>query len=114
MIKNSEGHILNKRKKIIVWLCIIITILLIFSALGIKEKVYKAIYPIRYEAMVNYYAEEFEIDPLLVYAIIKIESNFNEKAESKKRCNWINAINGKYSKRTSNEKEYNFSKRNVI
>lgn len=75
---------MNRLKKIICWLCaIIIIILLLFPVLGIQKKLYQAIYPIHYETIVNQYAGDFKIDPYLVYAIIKIESNFNEKAESR-------------------------------
>ncbi|MCI9177682.1 MAG: lytic transglycosylase domain-containing protein [Clostridia bacterium] len=41
------------------------------------------IYPQKYKEYVNYYAEKYEVDPLLIYAIIKAESNFNPEAHSK-------------------------------
>ena len=44
----------------------------------------KMIYPIKYEEIVQKYSTEYNIDEYLIYATIKAESNFNEKAESKK------------------------------
>lgn len=44
----------------------------------------KFIYPIKYENYVELYSKENGLDKYLVYAVIKAESNFNEKAESSK------------------------------
>ena len=44
----------------------------------IKKKVYKQ----EYSEYVNKYAEKYEIDPMWIYAIIKVESNFNKDATS--------------------------------
>lgn len=41
-------------------------------------------FPIKHEETVTKYAENYELDPLMVYSIIKIESSFNENAESNK------------------------------
>lgn len=42
------------------------------------------LYPIKYSEYIEKYAGEYHIDKNLVYAIIKQESNFNEKAISSK------------------------------
>ena len=39
-------------------------------------------YPRRYEEYVAYYADKYELDPLVLYAFIRTESNFNPEAES--------------------------------
>ncbi len=39
-------------------------------------------YPRRYEEYVEYYAGKYELDPLLLYAFIRTESNFDPRAES--------------------------------
>jgi len=54
----------------------IILILFLGCIWGIKEAVLKLNYPKKYEEYVEKYAQENELDPLLVYAIIKAESNF--------------------------------------
>ena len=58
---------------------IIIVVLLINS-----DYILKKIYKIKYQEYVEKYSEEYLVDPYLIYAIIKAESNFNEGALSNK------------------------------
>ena len=51
------------------------------SLLGV-EKVENALYPRKYSEYVTYYADKYEMDPLLVYAIIRTESGFDPSAHS--------------------------------
>ena len=44
------------------------------------------IYPKKYEQYVSKYAELYNVDELLIYSIIKAESNFDEKANSKAKA----------------------------
>lgn len=39
-------------------------------------------YPRRYEKYVTYYADKYDLDPLVLYAFIRTESNFDPEAES--------------------------------
>ncbi len=39
-------------------------------------------YPVHYRETVIKYSQEYEIDPLLVFALIKVESHFNSEAKS--------------------------------
>ena len=41
------------------------------------------LYPKKYEEYVYKYSEELNMDPMLTFAIIKTESNFNANIESK-------------------------------
>ena len=60
------------------------TLLCVFYKLfHIEEKILTYLYPKKFEVYVYQYSEELKIDPLLTFAIIKTESNFNEKIESK-------------------------------
>ena len=68
-----------KFKKIIIWLVVAIVILV-----GGKYSIKKYLYPYKYEEIVNKYSYEYNLDPLLVLAVIKTESNFNKDAESSK------------------------------
>ena len=68
-----------KFKKIIIWLIVVIVILV-----GGNYSIRKYIYPYKYEEIVNKYSYEYNLDPLLVLAVIKTESNFNTEAESNK------------------------------
>lgn len=44
----------------------------------------KLIYPIKYENYVEEYSKKYQVDKYLIYAVIKAESNFDEKAQSSK------------------------------
>lgn len=62
---------------------IIITIIIILLALLLlKIEILPQIYQKKYSQYVEKYAEENNLDPLLVYSIIKAESNFKENAKS--------------------------------
>lgn len=60
----------------------IIIIIIVAIILCLKVQILPIIYPQKYVEYVEKYAEECDLDPLLIYSIIKAESNFNEKAKS--------------------------------
>ena len=68
-----------KFKKIIIWLIVLILLL----AEG-KSVIKKYIYPQKYHSLVKQYSAHYDLDPYLVLAVIKTESNFNENVESNK------------------------------
>ena len=74
-------------KKIINILLILLIIILIFLAcfkvFNVEEKIMLYLYPIKYEEYVYKYSEELNIDPMLTFAIIKTDSNFDANIESK-------------------------------
>ena len=55
---------------------------IIAKVFNIEQIILQNIYPKKYEEYVEKYAEENNIDPLLIFSIIKAESNFKENAES--------------------------------
>ncbi|ASW42505.1 lytic transglycosylase domain-containing protein [Clostridium isatidis] len=63
-------------------LTILILILVVYFSTTFIMKNY--IFPYKYSTYIEKYSEEFNVDPYLVLAMIKAESNFNNKAESKK------------------------------
>lgn len=72
----------NTRKTILILLSIAIILVLIFGVFKIQDIILKKIYPIKYSEYVEKYAKEYEVDPLLIYSIIKAESNFNPNVVS--------------------------------
>lgn len=52
----------------------------LFSAF--REKIDRWEYPQRYEAYVEYYAGKYGIDPMILYAFIRTESNFDPAVDS--------------------------------
>ena len=69
-------------KKIILIIIFIILIVLIFQWKSLIKIIQQQIYPKKYEQYVDKYSQECGVDKLLIYSIIKVESNFNEKANS--------------------------------
>lgn len=69
-------------KILIILVIIVIMITLLFGVFRVQDIILKKIYPTKYSEYVYKYAEEYEVDPLLVFAIIKAESNFNPNVVS--------------------------------
>lgn len=75
---------MKKKTKILIILSItILTMILLFGILKIQNYILKKIYKTNYSEYVYKYSEENNIDPLLTFAIIKAESNFNRNIKSK-------------------------------
>lgn len=69
-------------KFIIIILLLIFIMIILFKVLNIQNVIMKHFYKQEYSEYVNKYAEINEIDPMWIYAIIKVESNFNKDATS--------------------------------
>lgn len=69
-----------KNKKIIIMILIIVLIVIGFFAF--KDKLLKIMYPKTYQEVVLEYATKYQVDENLIFALIKAESNFDEKAVS--------------------------------
>ena len=63
---------------------LIILIAIIVVYLGMIFAMKKYVYPYKYAEYINKYSEEYKLDPYLVLAVIKTESNFDKTAVSKK------------------------------
>lgn len=61
---------------------LVIVVIIIAKVFNIEQIILQNIYPKKYEEYVEKYAEENNIDPLLIFSIIKAESNFKENAKS--------------------------------
>ena len=77
-----KGFNLKKIWKFFIVLVVIVAILIVIFAN--KNTIMKMFYIIKYSEYVEKYSKEYVVDKYLIYACIKAESNFNEKAESKK------------------------------
>ena len=56
-------------------------ILLVIIVINIKN-IFKSVYPIKYQSQIVKYSQRYDVDPHLVAAVIRAESNFDEKAVS--------------------------------
>lgn len=79
----------KKIKSIFSVLLIIILVICTIDVFGMKEFLLKKVYPEKYSEFVVKYAEEYGVDPLLVYAVIKAESNFNNNLVSSKNAKGV-------------------------
>ena len=73
---------MNKYIKFIIIAILLIAIIIIIKASNIYNIILKQIYPIKYNEYVEKYATEYNVDSLLIYSIMKAESNFKENAVS--------------------------------
>ena len=67
---------------IILIFVLVVGIAKIVNTSSIKQLILKKMYPMTYSEYVYKYSEENDIDPLLIFAIIKAESNFNSTVVS--------------------------------
>lgn len=82
---------------------LLIILLVIFSVIAI-------FYPLDYTDYINKYSKEYDIDPLLVSAIINVESKYNKDAISSKDARGlmqIGPITGKWAGEELNIANYN-------
>ena len=89
MIVNKRGNLnvkgektlLKNKYKIIIGTVIMILIIAILFVL-FKDKLLKILYPKTYSEIISVYAEKYDVEENLIYAVIKAESNFNSEAVS--------------------------------
>lgn len=72
---------LKNKYKIIIGTVIMILIVAILFVL-FKDKLLKILYPKTYSEIISVYAEKYDVEENLIYAVIKAESNFNGEAVS--------------------------------
>lgn len=91
---------------------LLITFLLVISykCLNIEEKILMCIFPKKYEEYVNKYSEELKIDPMLTFAIIKTESNFEKNIESKSGAIGLMQLMEKTAKEQAKKLNTDYSK----
>ena len=75
---------LSKKKNFILLIAIVIILLMVLFAkvFNVKTLVLREIYQKKYSEYVEKYSKEYDVDPLLIFSIIKAESNFKEEAKS--------------------------------
>jgi len=60
----------------------ILSIIFLFVIVLNIKNIFKQFYPLKYEANIVKYSQRYKVDPCLVAAVIKTESNFDGKAVS--------------------------------
>lgn len=83
-MKQSREGILKKRIVKSIFIKTVMVILILITTYTIMHSIYTHIlFPKKYENIVNNASKLYNVDPYLIFAIIKQESKFNEKAISK-------------------------------
>lgn len=75
---------MNKKIKLIILITMIIILLLVLlvKIFNVKTIILRNIYPKKYTEYVEKYSKEYNVDSLLIFSIIKAESNFKAQAKS--------------------------------
>ncbi len=73
---------MHKTKKLLIISILIIIILALLGFLLIPRYEKEVVYKTEYKEIVEKYAKEYNVDKYLIYAVIKTESDFDEKATS--------------------------------
>lgn len=76
--KNTIQKIVKRGLAVLLMLALAGTVLFAFF----QDKINRWEYPIQYSEYVTYYADKYDIDPLMLYAFIRTESNFDPMADS--------------------------------
>lgn len=82
---------------------VLIIYILLFQIFDIKSFILKKIYPKKYEQYVSEYSKQYNVDELLIYSIIKAESNFDENAKSTANAIGLMQLMDKTATELSNE-----------
>lgn len=77
---------------------IILFVVVLITMLVVREKTMMLLYPLKYHDLVQQYSEKYNIDPYLVLAMIKVESNFKSTAVSPKNARGLMQISEKTGK----------------
>lgn len=95
---------LKSLKKVIMPIMILaIILILLFSIIRVQDIVIKKIYPQKYNAYVEKYSLEYGVDSMLVYAIIKAESNFKPDIKSNSNAMGLMQLLDDTAKETANK-----------
>ncbi len=102
-------------KKAIIILCVVfITILLLWNVFNVGDIILKKIYPLKYTEYVEEYAKQNEIDKMLVYAIIKAESNFEPNITSSSGAMGLMQLMESTAKETANKCNIEFTTKEIL
>lgn len=93
------------KKLSVILVIILILCFIIFYVFDVKTIIIKNIYPQNYAEYVNKYSEEYDVDALLIFAMIKAESNFNPNAKSHNKAKGLMQLMEETALEISNDKD---------
>lgn len=93
---------------------VILAAILLAVLVGARYIIKEKFFPYKYKEYVDAYSSEYNLDPLLVLAVVKTESKFNEEAESHKNAVGLMQITVETGEWAAKEMGYStFSKENL-
>jgi len=96
--RNGQRSFGNHKRKYRYILFFIIAVILIIAVIDNSTTILKMNYPMKYSEYVFKYSEVYNLDPYLIFAIIKAESSFNPKARSVRDARGLMQITEKTAK----------------
>mgnify|MGYP003197115966 CR=1 FL=1 len=104
----------NTYKVILVVIVFIILLGVLAKVFNLEDKILKKIYPKTYEEYVEKYAKEYNVDPLLVFSIIKAESNFKKDAKSTSKAKGLMQIMDSTAKEIAKKNNIELTDENIL
>lgn len=104
-------------KKITIFVITIAIVLSIFNFIDfkdIKDKILMKVYKLDYTNYVEKYADEYEVDKYLIFALIKAESNFDESAISNKGAKGLMQLMYTTAEELANKSGIDLNEENVL
>ncbi len=99
---------------LIILIIFLLSYLVLFKIVEIDKIIMKKMYPLKYSEYIEKYSDEYNIDPYMVYAIIKAESNFNENAKSSSNAVGLMQIMETTAIETANKMDLNVSEEDLF
>lgn len=97
-------------KGIIIIAVIVCILILLFGVFKIQNIILKKIYPMKYSEYVYKYSDEYDVDPILIFSIIKAESNFNPNVVSSSNAMGLMQLMDTTAEEIAKKLEINFEK----
>lgn len=101
-------------KFLIILIIFLLLYFVLFKVVELDKIIMKKIYPLKYSEYVEKYAKEYDIDPYMVYSIIKAESNFNENAKSASNAVGLMQIMEATAIETANKMDLNVTEEDLF
>ena len=108
----KEDYTLTKKKKGLI--TIIILAIIIIIATSINKQMTKILYKKEYSEYVSKYAEQYDVEENLIYALIKAESNFNPNAVSHQNAKGLMQLMDSTAQEIASKSQIELTEENIL